>query len=148
MGVPCPDGSGRALLGRVQLPSRPGADNMRPRGFQRLSAHKQLDLLRQLGVGGENGHRSARRCLFDGAHRRHRLGAGGVLEPVARHVDEQGDTTMTLMPTEAPLKGKVSTTAQGTREIVWANGVTWSDCASPHAPDCSMSPQTRILWHS
>ena len=65
-------------------------------------------------------------------------GQGAYWSPSRGTIDMEGDTTMTLMPIEAPMKGKVSTTAQGTRVIVWANGVTWSDCASPHAPDCSM----------
>ena len=65
-------------------------------------------------------------------------GQGAYWSPSRGTIDLEGNTTMTLMPTEAPMKGKVSTTAQGTRVIAWANGVTWSDCASPHAPDCSM----------
>jgi hypothetical protein len=53
-------------------------------------------------------------------------------------VDESGRMTMTLMPTEAPLKGQAATTKGGLRSIAWANGVTWFDCASPGAPDCTM----------
>ena len=85
MDVPRPDGSGRALFGGVYLPTRPGADNLHPSGFQRHSAHKQLDLVRSLRIRGENGHRSARRCLFASPHGWHRVGARGVLEPVSRH---------------------------------------------------------------
>ena len=47
--------------------------------------------------------------------------------------------TMTLMKTEYPLVGQLATSAKGTRTIKWSNGVTWTDCQSPGAPDCSMS---------
>jgi len=59
--------------------------------------------------------------------------------PSSGAVYKNGTITMTLTKTQYPLVGHLATSAKGTRTIKWSNGVSWTDCQSPGAPDCSMS---------